>query len=227
MTGIILVVGAMGGIGRSVTRKLVENGERLRALVRDTSQTRPVFGNRVDFVLADLRDKESLIPAFEGVDRVICVAGAKPPLKPDNAPEQVDYGGVRTLVELAQSGGIEHVVLVSSVGVTQPSHPLNAMFGNVLQWKLRGEDTLRASGVPYTIVRPGGLTDDHGGKGIQFAQGDTLSGRICREDVAEVCVQALSEPEARGVTFEIVESSDPHPIDWRTVFATMRRDNRW
>jgi uncharacterized protein YbjT (DUF2867 family) len=221
----ILVAGATGGVGRSVLRKLLERGLTVRGLVRDTSKTRPIFNVNVDFMIADVRDKDSLREAMQGGGKLICAIGAKPPLKADNGPEQVDYEGVRNLVEVAKIVGIDHFVLVSCLGVTQSEHPFNQTFNNVLTWKLRGEDVLRASGIPYTIVRPGGLTDDLGMAGIEFSQGDQISGRISREDVAEVCVQALEQPAARNVTFEIAASSEQPPTDWAAVFTGLVKNS--
>ena len=108
-------------------------------------------------------------------------------------------------------------VLVSSAGVTRPGRPginleeeppavrLNDQLGGILTWKLKGEDSLRASGIPYTIIRPCALTETAGGKELIFEQGDNIRGKISREDVAELCVQALKQTKACNVTFEVKE----------------------
>jgi uncharacterized protein YbjT (DUF2867 family) len=103
------------------------------------------------------------------------------------------------------------------------------MFGDVLIWKLKGEDYLRASGLPYTIVRPGGLLNEAGGKGdIVLEQGDrkftgsTLT--IPREDVATITVQALRHPEAKFRTFETHRQNGPPVIDWKAKFAGLKPD---
>ena len=71
--------------------------------------------------------------------------------------------------------------------------------------KFKGEECLRGSGVPYTVVRPGGLKDEPAGlKKLIAAQGDTASGSVSRADVAAVCVAALSDAAARNVTMELV-----------------------
>ena len=119
---------------------------------------------------------------------------------------------------------MEHFVLVSSCAVTKPDHPLNK-FGQVLTWKLKGEDVLRASGLAYTIVRPGGLTNEPGGQSaLVIDQGDRLNGMISRADVAEVCVQALQQPNARNTTFEVVQAQGAPVDDWAALFATLRPD---
>jgi uncharacterized protein YbjT (DUF2867 family) len=75
--------------------------------------------------------------------------------------------------------------------------------------KWAGERKLMASGVPYTIVRPGGLTDGPGGvSALVVAQGDKgAPGRVSRADVARVCVAATAAPAAAGVTLELASDA--------------------
>src|SRR5262249_15321202 len=128
-------------------------------------------------------------------------------------------------VVAATAGGIEHFVLVSSIGVTNPDHPINR-FGNVMAWKLRGEDVLRGSGLTYTIVRPGGLIDDPGGrKGVRFAQGDPISGRVTRADTATACIQALTQHGARNTTFELINTDEDSETNWSALFASLIPDS--
>ncbi len=129
-------------------------------------------------------------------------------------------------------------VLVSSAGVTRPGRPginleeeppavrLNEQLGGILTWKLKGEDCLRKSGIPYTIIRPCALTEEPKGKSLIFDQGDRIKGKISREDVAEICVQALKYPQARNVTFEVKEGEDyAGSIEWQRLFANLQADS--
>lgn len=109
-------------------------------------------------------------------------------------------------------------VQISSAGVTRPNRPginleeeppavrLNEQLGGILTWKLRGEDAIRSSGLTYTIIRPCALTEEPGGKTLKFEQGDNIRGKVSREDIAELCLQALEEPKLSNVTFEVKES---------------------
>jgi uncharacterized protein YbjT (DUF2867 family) len=115
------------------------------------------------------------------------------------------------------------------MGATHLDHPLNKMFGNILVWKLKGEDALRASGVPYTVVRPGGLRDAPGGAtGLKAFQGDDLrnQGSIPRADVATVCLAALGNAAARGKTFELVADTVTTRTDLDALFAGLKADAR-
>ncbi len=134
------------------------------------------------------------------------------------------YGGTK----------LPQFVLVSSAGVTRPGRPginleeeppavkLNDQLGGILTWKLKGEDSLRQSGIPYTIIRPCALTEEPGGKELIFEQGDNIKGKISREDIAKLCVQSLQQPLACNVTFEVKEGeNNASYIDWENLFQTV------
>jgi uncharacterized protein YbjT (DUF2867 family) len=100
------------------------------------------------------------------------------------------------------------------------------MFDNILVWKLRGEDVLRHSGIPYTIIRPGALTDEPGSEqAFSFDQGDRITGSISREDVAEICVRALDHDDAKGVTFEAVHAESGVRGIWKNLFTELQKDH--
>lgn len=221
---LVVVAGATGGTGRALVRNLQDQGYAVRAFVRDTAKARVVLGDDVEYVQGDVRDITTIRPAVAGATYLISAIGAGRS-DPDNGPEQVDFGGVKNLAEAAAEAGIKQFVLVSSSGVTQEDHFLNRVMNNVLIWKGRGEEALRNSGVPYTIVRPGGLVNAPGGtEGLVFAQGDTTAGRINREDVALICIAALDNPEALGKTFETYSSEEPGSNDWAAMFGALNAD---
>jgi uncharacterized protein YbjT (DUF2867 family) len=225
---LVLVAGATGGTGQQVVRELSAAGYRVRALVRDTASARPVLGDTVEYATGDVRQRSTLDASLKGVRYAVVTIGATR-TDPSNGPEFVDYQGVRNLAEAAAAAKLDQVVLVSSSGVTQKDHPLNRMFNNVLVWKGKGEDALRGSGVPYTIVRPGGLTNLPGGRsGVRLEQGDRGTGYVPRADVARVCVAALKSPAARNRTFEIFSSSSNDvagpDMDWDNLFGKLAAD---
>jgi uncharacterized protein YbjT (DUF2867 family) len=156
-------------------------------------------------------------------------------LNPHFAP-----GGFSLQVESIKAYGgatLPQFILVSSAGVTRPGRPginldeeppavrLNDQLGGILTWKLKGEDSLRESGIPYTIIRPCALTEEAGGKELIFEQGDNIRGKISREDVAEICVQALEQPKACNLTFEVKEGDNSNnSIDWQRLFSNLQHD---
>ena len=150
-------------------------------------------------------------------------------------------GSFRLEIEsIAAYGGnnLPQFVMVSSAGVTRPGKPglnldeeppavrMNDQLGGILTWKLRGEDSVRASGIPYTIVRPCALTEEPGGKVLMADRGDTIKGKCSREDIAELCVRAIENPQARNTTFEVKEAETigKSSQDWDGFFASLQDD---
>lgn len=229
---LVLVAGATGQTGQHVMAQALKAGLRVRGLSRDVSRARQIVSGDYDWVTGDVREPQSLAPAMRNATYVICTIGATERSGP-NSPEFVDYGGVRNLADAARAAGVQQFVLVSSVGVGGGggafSWVLNTvLMPGILDWKAKGEQHLRASGVPYTIVRPGGLTNDPGGEsGLRFTQDDTLGGgTIPRTDLAALTVVALGRAEAIGKTFEVAgdEKAARGAAAWRQALAGLKRD---
>jgi len=203
----------------------------------------------LDVVVGDVTKPETLEAAFQDVHAVVIVTSAMPRLDksslpgviltklftlgavskrpsfwfdPGQSPKEVDYQGQRVQIDVAKAAGVKHVVLVSSMGGTKPDHFLNTAMDNIVLWKRKAECHLIASGVPYTIVHPGGLLPHFGDKSpapggcrrLVPALDDALVddarklSLVPREDVAEVCVQCLLAPgETTGRSFDL--GSDP------------------
>ncbi len=226
---LLLVAGATGGTGQQVVDQALARGLRVRALVRDEAKARLLFGDRVQYVTGDVRVPRSLRKAVKGVDEVICAVGSNVQRDPENSPERVDYAGVKALAEAARAANVSQFILVSSMGVTHPEHQLNAMLDNVLEWKLKGEDAVRATGINYTIVRPGALTNEPGGqRGVRLMQGDPPDGEgsISRSDLAAVLVSAVGRQDLNGKTFEIVGDNASPRIEWASLYSELRPDVR-
>lgn len=142
------------------------------------------------------------------------------------------------VASIAAYGGpqLPKFVLVSSAGVTRPGRPglnleeeppavgMNEQLGGILTWKLRGEEAVRTSGLPYTIIRPCALTEEPGGHHLRVEQGDTLRGKVSRDDVAELCLQALEQPNAYNVTFEVSAEDTLGSVDWTALFSQLQPD---
>lgn len=225
---LVLVVGATGGTGREVVRLAIARGYTVRAFVRDEARARELFGDEIGHVVGDVRDAAALPAAVAGADFIVCALGSNSRRDPTNRPEVVDFGAVKALAQAARAANVRHFVLVSSMGVTDPDHMLNRIFDDVLVWKKRGEDAVRASGVPYTIVRPGGLRDGPAGEGgYKVMQGDPkVLGQMARADLAAILVAALGRRDALSKTFEVVGDPNGSPPDWERFFSDLRTDGR-
>jgi len=225
--GLVLVAGATGRTGQHVVEQLLEQGHSVRVLARNEAGARELFGDGVEVAIGDLREPGSLPAAMAGVRYIISTVGSGGRGDPANNPETVDYRGTKSLVEAAvATGSVDHFVLLTSMGVTDIIHPLNRAANNVLLWKALGENALRFSGIPYTIVRPGGLSDAPGGQaGIRAGQGDSMvQGFIPRADVAAVCVKALGNPDAIKKTLEVVADPASTGVNWEAFFAPLAED---
>lgn len=224
---LVVVAGATGRTGKEVVAELVRRDYRVRAMVRDAAKAQGLFPAGVEVVVGDVRDEDSLRKAFKGARYVISAVGASggPNAAPDAGPEQIDNLGVANMGRAAKKARVKQFVLVSSAAVTKAENYPVAFMRPILAAKLKGENALRASGVPYTIVRPGGLVDEPGGqKAVQFSQGDKSTGRIPRADVARVCVEALGRRSALRKTFEILSGDGTLPQDFEREFAALAPD---
>ncbi|GBF95759.1 hypothetical protein Rsub_08195 [Raphidocelis subcapitata] len=148
-------------------------------------------------------------------------------------PEKVDWLGQKLQIDAAKAAGVKQVVLVGSMGGTDPSNMLNKLVGedggNILQWKRRAEQYLTASGLEYTIIHPGGLIDEEGGKRrLALGVDDSLLKRttrnIPRADVAALAVGCIGLAAAKNRAFDVC--ADPlgegePSSDWAEVLAQL------
>ncbi|MDH6116725.1 NAD(P)H-binding protein [Kitasatospora sp. GAS204B] len=221
----VVVVGGTGRVGRFIVQGLLERRESVRVIGRSAHRARRELAPGAVFRQADVRAPQTLGGALAGCSAV--VYGVEPGTEqsgPDR-PETTLCHGVRNVLKAATADGNRpHVVLISQLHATHQGHPLNA-YGRLLSWRFAGEEALRESGLPYTVVRPGWLIDDRSaGHRVRLHQGDQGTGQVARRDVAEACLQALYTPAARGVTFEIFnEPGVPFP-SWSEAYGSLAWD---
>jgi uncharacterized protein YbjT (DUF2867 family) len=214
------VVGATGETGRRIVQELVQRQISVRALVRDIEKGRQILPDGVELVVGDVLKPQSIREAIADSTVLLSATGAAPSFNP-TGPYNVDYVGTKNLVDVAKEKGIEQFVMVSSLCTSKLFHPLN-LFWLILVWKKQAEDYLQKSGVTYTIVRPGGLKNEDNTDAIVMQSADTLfEGSIPRTKVAQVCVEALLQPQARNKIVEIVAKPDAPAQPFDTLFASV------
>lgn len=213
----VLLVGASGSIGRPAVARSLEAGYETRALVR-TPQQASLFPAGAQVVVADPTDPTALRDAVAGVTGVVFTHGSHGGAA---EAERVDYGIVRNVLGALTSPA--RIALMTAIGVTKhtPGH----------DWKRRGERLVRASGLPYTIVRPGWFDynkpDEHA---LVMLQGDTrwagtpADGVVSRDQIAQVLVDSLRSDAADRTTLELVAERGPAPNDLDPLFAALRPD---
>jgi uncharacterized protein YbjT (DUF2867 family) len=214
------VAGATGETGRRIVEELVKRNIPVRALVRDLEKARSVLPPEAECVLGDVLKPETLADGIGDCTVLLCATGASPSFDP-TGPYKVDYEGTKNLVDAAKAKRIEHFVFVSSLAASQIFHPLN-LFWLILVWKKQAEEYLQKSGLTYTIVRPGGLKNEDNSNSIVMRSADTLfDGSIPRQKVAQVCVEALFQGEARNKIVEVVATPEAPQKSFDELFTNV------
>lgn len=202
----ILVVGATGTLGGMVTRRLLEAGEPVRALVREFSDHAPLEEAGAELVFGDLKDRASLERACAGMTKVICTATAAG--RPTEKFESVDRQGVGALIDMAESAVVERFVFVSAYG-------FEAMDAPLARAKVASEARLKDSAMTWSILKPapfmevwiGWVIGGQLGQGPKVAivgDGEKPLGFVSVADVATMCVAALGRHEAENATIPLI-----------------------
>lgn len=209
------VVGGVRNVDKA-SKSLAESSTVVRgAMIQKVASvdTSAVDLRHLDVVVDSV---DQLAETLQGAEALVIATGFIPgnPLKMNAAAHEVDNLGTCRLVDAAKKAGVKKVVMVSSILTNgrawgqerSPGFVVTNAFGGVLDEKLVAEKYLRASGLDYTIVRPGGLKAKPP-VGALFVSGeDTLvAGEVSRDLVADVCVAALTDPKASNKVLEIVE----------------------
>ena len=222
----VLAVGATGSIGRLVVEEALRRGHAVRALVRTPSRARHLPAE-AQVILGDVTRPETLAAVVDGVDAIVFTLGSDGAGKA--GAERVDYGGVRNVLRLLGFRKVR-IALMTSIGVTNRTGTYNRAT-ETHDWKRRSERLVRASGLPYTIVRPGWFdyngADEHR---LLLLQGDTRQagdpsdGAVARRQIAEVLVGSLDCTHAACKTFELVATRGSAPDDFDALLAPLDAD---
>ena len=216
MTRALLVIGGNGQTGQQIVAKLRAHGDTVRVLSR-----RPDAVADAQIVRGDITDSAAVRAAMADVAGVVIIVESADNDDAPNSPERVHYGGA--LHVIAAASPHTQIVLVTQIYITRPER--YPQVRNIIHWHGQAEAAVRASGNPYTIVRPSWLLDDPGTyTGLRLELGDMGEGRISRTAVAEACAQALWHAEAQGKTFELYGQNSAPPSDWSALFATLAPD---
>jgi uncharacterized protein YbjT (DUF2867 family) len=202
----VVIAGGHGQIALLLERRLADAGHRARGLVRNPDHAADLEAAGAEPVVADLEALDDLAPYVEGADAVVFAAGAGPGSGAARK-RTVDLGGAVKLVEAARAAGVRRYVMVSAMGAADPAASSEAM-RPYLEAKAEADAAVAASGLDFTIVRPGLLTDEPGTGAVSV--GERLArGSIPRDDVAAVLVAALDEPRTVGRSFDLVSGETP------------------
>ena len=204
----IAISGASGKTGFRIAEELMAYGDRPRLLLRSESVI-PDTLSKAEQVRLSLQDPSALDSALKGVDALVIATGARPSIDL-LGPMRVDAWGVRSQVESCLRVGVSRVILVSSLCAGRWRHPLN-LFGLILVWKRIGEQALQNSGLDWTVIRPGGLSEREPSlkeEGVYWSgPNQQEKDSIPRRLVARCCVEALNTPASIGRILEVTSSA--------------------
>ncbi|WP_433374079.1 SDR family oxidoreductase [Actinoplanes sp. CA-142083] len=202
----ILVAGGHGQVALRLLKLLAAEGHTARGLIRKPAQADDLRAVGAVPVIGDLENDPTLAPYVSGADAVVFAAGAGPGSGPARK-RTVDLGGAVKLADAAMAESVSRYVMVSSIGAENPA-AAGAM-QPYLEAKAEADAYVVASGLDYTIVRPGHLTDDPGTGLVQVTRTLGNRGPIPRDDVAAVLAACLQAPATIGVTFELFAGDTP------------------
>jgi uncharacterized protein YbjT (DUF2867 family) len=203
----ILVAGGHGQVALRLLKILADQGHRARGLIRKPEQAADLEAVGAVPVLGDLENDDSLAGYVRGADAVVFAAGAGPGSGAARK-KTVDLGGAVKLADAAKAEGVRRYVMVSSIGADRPESADDAM-RPYLEAKAQADDYVRASGLDWTIVRPGSLTDEPGTGRVRVSRELGNRGPVPRDDVAAVLAASLTTPATIGQTFELFAGDTP------------------
>jgi len=203
----VLVFGATRGVGLALTRRLRARGAGVVALVRRRSDRAALDALGVEVVPGDALDATDVARAAARMPRGADVVSTLGPRRPEET--RVDDVGQGIVIDAVRAIAPRRFVLVTSVGCGEMapyrSERVQATLGPVLDAKTRAEESLRASGLSFTIVRPGGLRDGPATGRGELVEDPTVHGMIHREDVAELLLRVLDEDGFAGKALAAVD----------------------
>ncbi len=203
----VAIAGGHGQIGLRLERLLSGRGDEVAALIRNPDHSDDVRAAGAQPVLCDLERArpDEVAAAVEGAEAIVFAAGAGPG-SGEARKETMDLGGAVKLIDAAKANGVPRYVMISSMGADPDAREEG--FAAYLRAKGRADAALIASGLAYTIVRPGRLTNDPGTGRVTIAE-SVERGEVPRDDVAAVLAAVIAREEAAWLTFELVAGDEP------------------
>ncbi|MFD1720685.1 SDR family oxidoreductase [Amnibacterium endophyticum] len=201
----VVIVGGHGKVALLAAQALSGQGHAVRSTIRDEAQGADVeAAGAVPWTLdLEAADTGDVAEALRGADAVVFSAGAGGKGGPERT-RAVDLEGARRTIAAAEQAGVRRFVMVSAIGVDEPL-PDDTADGwrAYVESKREADATLRGSGLDYTIVRPGRLTDGPATNSVRIGRG-IEGGEVPRADVAAVIAAVLADDSTIGAQFDLV-----------------------
>jgi uncharacterized protein YbjT (DUF2867 family) len=205
----IVIAGGHGKIALILSRQLAERGDDVVGLVRNPDHAADLRAAGAEPVVFDLENgsADELAAIVAGADAVVFAAGAGPGSGAARK-DTVDRGGAVLLADAAEAAGVRRYVMVSAMSADKGGEGIeDEVFAAYMDAKKAADDDLRSRDLAWTIIRPGGLTDEPG-TGLVTIAPETGRGSIPREDVARVICAVLDDPATDGLVTEVVSGDE-------------------
>ncbi|MEU5215507.1 SDR family oxidoreductase [Streptomyces sp. NPDC020807] len=207
----IVIAGGHGQIALRLERLLAAGGHEVAGIIRRPEQGDDLREAGAEPVVLDLESAsvEMVAAVLQGADAAVFAAGAGPG-SGAGRKETVDRAAAVLFADAAERAGVRRHVVVSSMGA-DAAHEGDEIFDAYLRAKGAADDDVRArTGLEWTILRPGGLTDEPGTGRVRL-EAHTGRGQVSRDDVAAVLAELLDTPATAGLTLELI--GGPTPVD--------------
>ncbi|MBD2537949.1 SDR family oxidoreductase [Coleofasciculus sp. FACHB-SPT36] len=203
----IFLAGASRGVGREIANYLIQENQKVKALLRSPASAAELEAMGIKGVMGDalnVAEVEQAILGDESIHAAISTIGGLP-----KDGERADFLGNKNLIDAAVKAGVKKFILISSIGSGDsvgaiPPQALETL-KPVLIEKEKAEKYLIDSGLTYTIIRPGGLKSEPAtGNGV-LTEDPRVAGTIHRADVAQLTCQCLNSDAANQKILSAVD----------------------
>lgn len=210
----VVIVGGHGKIAQRLLKLLAERGDTGRGVIRNPDQAKDLEAIGATPIVLDIENRE-IGDAVAGADAVVFAAGAGAGSGPARK-QTLDFDGAVKLIHAAKAHDISRYLIVSAMGANHPERWSEQM-RPYYEAKAAADKEVAESGLDYTIVRPGGLTDDPGTGAVEIAERLDRSGSVSRDDVAAVLAEALTAENTIGKDFDLLGGDTPIPEAVRSL----------
>jgi nucleoside-diphosphate-sugar epimerase len=205
----VLVAGGHGKIALRLLTLLAQRGHNARGLIRNPAHVADLEAVGAHPVLCDL-ESDDVVPHVGGADAIVFAAGAGPGSGAERK-RTVDLGGALKCIAAAQEMGVARFLMVSAMGTRDVAHAPEGM-RPYYEAKAAADEALETSGLDWTIVRPGRLTDAPGAGTVDLAPVLARAGEIPRDDVALVLYHCLPADNTIRAQFDLL--AGPTPVEF-------------
>lgn len=203
----VFLAGASRGVGREIAHCLVQQGVKVKALLRSEEARAELEALGITVVLGDALNPTEVEQAMQGPEPIQAVISTIGGLPKDG--ERADYLGNKNLIDAAKKANAQKFILVSSIGSAESVVALSPQaletLKPVLIEKEKAEQHLMASGLTYTVVRPGGLKSEPATGNAVLTEDPKISGMIHRADVAQLVCQCLQSDRANNKILSAID----------------------